>query len=68
MREPGQISEGRAEMPAALVSVTRQQPDASVAVGDDGETVAVMLDLAQPAVASRRLVRRRGELEGDARR
>jgi hypothetical protein len=42
---PGQIGEHRAEVPAALEAVPRQQPDATVAVGDDGEPMTVMLDL-----------------------
>jgi len=51
---------------AALVSVPRQQPNAAVPIRDDGETMAVVFHLVQPAVAGRRLVRRGGELEGDA--
>ena len=43
--EPGQISEGWAELPAALIAVARQQPHTSVAVSDDGEPVSIMLDL-----------------------
>ena len=63
--EPGQIGEHRAEVPAALEPISGQQPDATVAVGDDGEVVAVMLHLEEPIVDNRRLARRRAELEGD---
>jgi hypothetical protein len=66
--ELGQTGEDWAKESAALVAVARQQPDAAVAVGDDGEAMAVVFHFIEPAVAGRRLARRRGELEGDARR
>jgi hypothetical protein len=66
--EARQIGEHWAEVPAALVAVARQQPNAVVAVGDDGEALPVVLDLVQLAAAGRRLARGAGELEGDARR
>src|SRR5262249_5296548 len=56
----GQIGEHRPEVPAALVSVTRQQPDATVAVGDDGKAMPVVLHLEEPIVANRRLAARSG--------
>jgi hypothetical protein len=60
-----QLGEHRAEVPAALIAVARQHANAAAAVGDDGEPMAVMLDLEQPAVARGRAMtwragRRRG--------
>jgi hypothetical protein len=61
----GQAGEGCTEVPAALIAVARQQPHATVAVGNDGEAVPIVLDLEEPAVARGRLARRGSELKSD---
>jgi hypothetical protein len=43
--EPRQIEEDRAELSAALIAVAGQQPDAAAAVGDDGESMTIVLHL-----------------------